>query len=299
VASLTPNRRVQIGFECDSVRLQIADIRPLRLISEALRKTAKYRRIAASIEEIGFVEPPVVARDRNEPGKYLLLDGHIRLEILKEQGEIEVVCLVSLDDEAFTYNKRVSRITVAQEHKMIREAVERGISDERIARTLNVDVSTIRRKRLLLNGVCPEAADLLKDQHASVHVFCLLKKMLPLRQIESAQLMVAMNNFSLPYAKALLAATPKEQLVGGSKRVDGMRKEQIALMERESDSLQREFKLAEQSYSADHLDLVLMRGYLSSLLANTRVTRYLAQHQAGILREFQRMVDVRTISPEA
>jgi hypothetical protein len=293
---MTPHRRVQIGFERDSVSLRIADIRPLRLISEALKKTSKYRRIAASIKEIGVVEPPVVARDRNEPGKYLLLDGHIRLEIFKEQGESEIVCLVSLDDEAFTYNKRVSRITVAQEHKMIREAVERGVSEQRIARTLNVDISTIRRKRLLLNGVCSEAADLLKDKHAPVHVFGVLKKMLPLRQIESAQLMVAMNNYSLPYAKALLAASPREQLVDGNKNVRGVRKDQIALMEREADSLQREFKLAEQSYSSDNLDLVLMRGYLSSLLANARVMRYLAQHQAGILREFQRMVDLGTTS---
>jgi ParB-like chromosome segregation protein Spo0J len=37
---------------------------------------------------------------------YLLLDGHIRLEMLKEIGETQVRCLVATDDEAFTYNKR-------------------------------------------------------------------------------------------------------------------------------------------------------------------------------------------------
>lgn len=66
-----------------------------------------------------MVEPPVVARDPKQPGVYLLLDGHLRIEILKEMGRNEVECLVSTDDEAFTYNKRVSRLAAVQEHKMI------------------------------------------------------------------------------------------------------------------------------------------------------------------------------------
>jgi hypothetical protein len=36
-------------------------------------------------------------------------------------------------------------------------------------------------------------------------------------------------------------------------------------MERESASLAREFKAAEQTYGADHLDLVLAKGYVSKL----------------------------------
>ena len=45
-------------------------------------------------------------------------------------GETEVVCLVSTDDEAFTYNKRVNRLAIIQEHKMILKAIERGASEE-------------------------------------------------------------------------------------------------------------------------------------------------------------------------
>jgi hypothetical protein len=35
---------------------------------------------------------------------------------------------VSTDDEAFTYNKRISRIAPIQEHRMILKAIERGVS---------------------------------------------------------------------------------------------------------------------------------------------------------------------------
>ena len=121
----------------------------------AIKKTPKYAQIAASIREVGIVEPPVVARDRSEPGKYLLLDGHLRIEVLKDMGETEVTCLISTDDEAFTYNKRVNRLAMIQEHRMILKAVERGVPEERIAKALNVDVPSIVRKRRLLDGHLP------------------------------------------------------------------------------------------------------------------------------------------------
>ncbi len=290
---IVPFRPVQLGFEKAGVRLAITDIAPLRLVSNAVKKTPKYHQIAASIREVGIVEPPIVARDRREPGKYLLLDGHLRIEVLKEMGETEVVCLISTDDEAFTYNKRLNRLAIVQEHKMILKAVESGVSEDRLARALNVDIASIKRKRRLLDGICPEAAELLRDKHLPIQAFWILKKMLPLRQIEAANLMVAMNRYTLAYAKLLLAGTPPEQLVEAHrpKVIKGLTDEQIALMERESENLQQEFKLAEQSYGVDHLDLVLAKGYLGSLLANARVARYLAQHHGEILKEFQKIAE--------
>lgn len=50
---------------------------------------------------------------------------------------------------------------------MIMKALEQGVSDERIAATLNVDVARIRQKRDPLAGICPEAVELLKDRAAS------------------------------------------------------------------------------------------------------------------------------------
>ena len=287
---------VKMAFEAAKLRIAIADIQPLKLVSSAVKKTPKYAQIAVSIREIGIVESPVVARDRSEPGKYLLLDGHIRIDILKDMGEADVTCLVSTDDEAFTYNKRVNRIAMVQEHRMILKAVERGVSEERIAKALNVDVQTIRRKRQLLEGICPEVAEILKDKHIAIHTFAELRKIVPLRQIEAAELMVAMNKYTVSYAKSLVAATPQTQLVESSKpkRVKGLTDEQVALMERESVSLEREFRIAEKSYGTDHLDLVLTNGYLGKLLGNARVVRYLAQHHRDILTEFQKLAEMET-----
>jgi len=287
-----------MGFEEASRRLAIGDIQPLKIVSDVIKKTPKYAQIVASIGEIGIVEPPVVARDRNDPGKYLLLDGHLRIEALKDRGETEVVCLISIEDEAFTYNKRVNRIAIIQEHRMILKAIERGVSEERLAKSLNVDVASIKRKRRLLDGICSEAAEILKDKHVAIHALVEFKKLAPLRQIEAAELMVAMNKYTIGYARSLVAATPQAQLAEGyrPKSVKGLSSEQVALMERESANLDREFRIAEQSYGTDHLDLVLANGYLGKLLGNARVVRYLAQHQQEILLEFQKLVEVEGVA---
>jgi ParB-like chromosome segregation protein Spo0J len=145
--------KVTMAFEEAQLRIAIADIQPLKIVSDIVKGTPKYAQIAASIREVGIVEPPVVARDRGEQGKHLLLDGHSRVAILRDMGETDVVCLVSTDDEAFTYNKHVNRIAPIQEHRMILKAIERGVSQDRIAKALNVDVQSIRRKRNLLDGI--------------------------------------------------------------------------------------------------------------------------------------------------
>lgn len=291
MARRAQTKSVNFAFEKVGKRLAIADIQPLRLVTEAIKKSPKYARIAASIREVGIIEPPVVATDRSSLGKYLLLDGHLRIEALKDAGESEVTCLISTEDEAFTYNKRVSRLAIIQEHKMILKAIERGAPSDRIAKALNIDLNTLRQKTRLLVGICPEAADLLKDKHLSMHSFAVLRDMTPIRQIEAAELMIGMNKYTLSYARSLLAATPQDQLVQTAKPkvLKGVTPEQIERMERESANLDREFKLAEQSYGTDHLDFVLVKGYLAKLLENAHVVRYLAQKHGEILVEFQKI----------
>ncbi|MGY4227812.1 hypothetical protein ACVMIH_005173 [Bradyrhizobium sp. USDA 4503] len=288
-----PHISVRMGFEERTLTVRLADIQPLKLVSEEVKRSAKYRQIAASIAEIGLVEPPVVARSRDASGKFLLLDGHLRLEVLKDSGLVEIECLVSTEDEAFTYNKRVNRIAIIQEHRMILKAIEKGVSEARIAKALNVDVASIRRRRKLLDGICAEAVELLKEKHLTLNTFSELRKLAPIRQIEAAELMIAMNNFSNSYVRSLVVATPRGQLASGytPRQPKGLSDEQVALMERESASLAREFKVAEQTYGTDHLDLVLAVGYLSKLLRNGKVVGYLAKHFQELLFEFQRITE--------
>jgi hypothetical protein len=86
---------VKMGFEEKRLRIPIADIAPLKAVPDAVKASPKYRQIVASVGEIGIIEPPVVADDRNDPRRFLLLDGHLRIEALKQMDETEVLCLIS------------------------------------------------------------------------------------------------------------------------------------------------------------------------------------------------------------
>ena len=231
---------IKLAFEEASLRIPIDAILPLRSVPATIKKSVKYGQIAASIAEVGIIEPPVVARDAADADRYHLLDGHLRLEIMRERGETHIVCLVATEDEAFTYNKRISRIATIQEHRMILNAVKKGVSEERLARALNVNIAHIRMKRNLLVGICPEAADLLKDRHVPIHVFTELRFMKAVRQVAAVMAMISMNRFSVSYAKSLVASTPDDELVAGKpRRIPGLTEDQIATMQHESENVDR------------------------------------------------------------
>jgi RepB plasmid partitioning protein/ParB/Sulfiredoxin domain len=290
---------VAAAFERDLLRIAFDQIAPLYVVNPETRKTIKFKRIASSVQEIGLVEPIVVSRDQKGPTQYTLLDGHLRMEVLKDQGATDTQCIISTDDEAFTYNKRISRLATIQEHKMILRALTLGASEERLAKALNVNIRTLQEKRRLLDGICPEAAEMLKDKQVALTGFRILKKMKPMRQIEAAQLMVTMNKYTINYARSLLAATPNNQLIAGAtpKKLSGISREQLDLMERESANLEHEVRLVEDSYGVDHLDLILARGYVTRLVSNERITKYLALHHEEFLPEFEKITEREAFAP--
>ena len=284
---------VKLAFRSDGITIPLDRILPLKKINPRTKKSKKYRQIAASICEVGIVENLIVYPENGKTGNYLLLDGHIRLEVLKDLGKKEAICLISKDDEAFTYNHKVNRLSTIQEHFMILRAVEKGVSEERIAKTLNVNVAKIREKRNLLRGINSEVVELLKDKRISPNVFRVLRRIKPVRQIEVAELMIATHNYTVPYAKALLAATQKDQLIDQKKtqKVVGLSPEKMARMEKETEIIERDFKIVKESYGKDILNLVLVCGYLSKLLKNGRIVSYLFNNYSDILSEFKKIID--------
>ena len=292
--------RVQAGFEGQAIAVAIDRLLPTRSVQPEIHRTRKFAQIRASIREIGLIEPLIITPPDPASGLHMLLDGHLRLLAMRELGSVTVTCLVSREDEGYTYNKRVNRLATVQEHYMILRALERGVPEERLAKALDINVASLRRKRDLLDGICPEVEEMLKDRHFSGDVMRQLKKMKPQRQIECADLMCSMNNFSINYASALLAATPPDQLVESSqpKRFKGLPAAEISRMEQEMSQVQSRFKLIEQSYSSDMLNMVLARGYLNKLLANSAVASYLQRRQPDLLEEFRAIVKITSLEDE-
>lgn len=288
---------VALGFIPEPLLLAMDMILPSIKVPVGLATSRKYIQIRASIEEVGLIEPLSVAAVDASSGQHLLLDGHVRLVALRDLGHQAAPCLIATDDETYTYNNRINRLSTIQEHIMIRRAVERGVPPERLAKALSVDVSQITKKVNLLDGICPEAIELFKDRQFSVELGRVIRKMKPTRQVECAELMVAANNMTVAYAEALLVATPSMSLVEGvrPRKIAGVTPDQMARIEREMANLQGQYRLVEHSYGQDVLNLVLARGYLTKLLGNSKVAKYIKQRQPEVLEQFTTIVQTTTL----
>ena len=233
--------------------VRIAEITPIKTMSDAYRKTETYRRIAASIAHVGLIEPLVVFPTAK--GNYILLDGHTRLDILIATNVPTADCLLAAtDNESYTYNKRVNYIPPIAQHHMILRALAH-VSEERIANALNVTVATIREKRDLLKGICPETVDILRNQRVGSDAFCALRKMKPIRQIDVARLMISAKKFSGRFARALLDGTRDELLLPApATRSRKVTRQQQSMMEQETDELLKHADSIKANYGNDVLN---------------------------------------------
>ncbi|MDA8413138.1 MAG: ParB N-terminal domain-containing protein [Desulfobacteraceae bacterium] len=284
---------IKQGFQEKLIELGVEELLTTKSISIYAMKCRKYGQVLSSIREVGLIEAPVVAPLKKGKG-YLLLDGHLRIMALKELGVERVSCLISTDDESYTYNKYINRLSAIQEHRMIMKAIQSGVSEEKLARALNLDISTIRNKKCLLEGICPEVVELLKDKSVPEPVFRVLKKMKAPRQINAAMLMNDQNKFSSNYAKALLDATPANQLVnkGRPKKETPAILARQARLEEESLALSREIGSLKEQYGTAMIDMTSMQAYLKSLLGNEAVAKYLREFHGPIHDKFKQIAEL-------
>ena len=84
---------------------------------------------------------------------------------------------------------------------------------------------------------------------------------------------------------------PQEYLREGGtrepKKKRGMTREEIAKMELEMETIERDLKAVEESYGENMLNLNVARGYIKRLLENPKVVKFLAGNYREILSEFQ------------
>jgi len=284
---------IKEGFERKLVTLAIGDLRQTKTMSANFRDGRKYSQILSSIREVGLIEPPVVVFS-NKADKYILLDGHLRIMALADLGETQVNCLVSVDDEGYTYNKFINRLSAVQEHKMIVKAIKAGVSEEKLAASLNLDPKSIRNKKAMLDGMCQGAIDLLKDKIMSENVFRTLRKMKPARQIKVALIMNDQNRYSDAYAKILLEGTPANELVDGAKKksFSPAAAEKRMRLEEESIALSEDIRSLNDSYGTDMIHLNMIQSYLKRLMNNEKVEGYLQKHHPEIHEKFAEIIGV-------
>ncbi len=162
-----------------------------------------------------------------------------------------------------------------------------------MAAALNVDVLNIKRKRDLLNGICPEAVNLLKNRPVSMHVFNVLRKMKPIRQIEAAEHMNAAMVFSASFLRALLSVTKPEYLLETARKSKAEDTQSAAqeLLGEETETIIRDLKAIEESYGTDVLTLTVCSGYIRRMLQNARIEKHLQKKHPDLLSALRTVMD--------
>ncbi|WP_233888039.1 plasmid partitioning protein RepB C-terminal domain-containing protein [Paraburkholderia flagellata] len=278
---------LKYGFDSQPVVVQISALRSTRPLPHNALSTKKFLQILASVATVGLIEPVIVTRDAVDSNIYRILDGRLRVEALRRLSRTDATCLIASDDEAYTYNKHVNKLTPAQDARMIARAIARGVESERIATVLGIDINTVRRRANLLEGICGEAATLLADKNCPATTFSTLKQMKPLRQMEAAELMCGQGNFTSAFATAILAATPHDQLSSAvhAEKSQSELAMQLAKLERELATLQANVAETDEQYGIEHLHLAVSAAYIATLLGNKSVAGYIESHHPEFARE--------------
>ncbi|WP_262694134.1 plasmid partitioning protein RepB C-terminal domain-containing protein [Kordiimonas aquimaris] len=294
----------------------------IEILNSRDRNLTVFEEIVENIKTIGLKKPITVSkgRDSDATSPYILVCGEGRLNAFRALGEAEIPalvidvneedalimslalkqlerdvapCLISKDDETYTYNHRINRLSTVQEHYMIRRAIDRGVSKERLAKAFDVNLSSINRCVSLLEGICPKAVELLKDRQFTPGLSRFLRKMKAARQVEAVELMIAGNSFTEAHASALLKATKPEQrsdYMAKKPKKEQVPLERIVKLEKEMDKVQAQYQSAEESYGSDLLQLTAARGYIKKLLHNETVKQFLTDHEAEILIQLNKVV---------
>jgi ParB-like chromosome segregation protein Spo0J len=122
---------IRISFRQEVVELALERLTALKEPTHQELSSRTCKQLRASLEHVGLVEPLAVFPQDTE--RFLVVNGNLRLHILRELGVQSAHCTVALDDESYTYNKRVNALSPITEHFMILKAIANGVTEERIA----------------------------------------------------------------------------------------------------------------------------------------------------------------------
>ena len=266
---------------------------PSKTITESMRKSVKYKTIESTINISGILQPLAIypcREDGPNKGKFKILDGHLRWEILNKLNMMEVECIISTDDEGYTYNHKVNRLSVIQEHFMIVKVLDAGVEEERLALALNVDIANIKKQRKLLNDICPEAVEILKDKNIAASTLILLRKVKPVRQVYICTLMKNSNNYSQAFMKALIITTPEDLCT--TSRKGNKSKESIDAIQTQLELMEKNIKPIGENYRDSVYKFMLARKYIERLMRNAKIVRYLALNHNDIFTIFNKALTI-------
>ncbi|MCW0350411.1 ParB/RepB/Spo0J family partition protein [Pantoea ananatis] len=289
---------IKCCFSENTLSLNISELLPTKKLLINYESSEKFLQIKCTLKSIGLIEPILVYID-SVTNEIKILDGHMRIEALKELGETKVECLVSTIYDTYTPNKKVNQVTIIQIQKMLKEAIKAGVPIELLSASLNISVDSLKGRISVLDGISPQVVEILNDKVVPKATFLALKKMVPLRQLECANLMIRFDNFSKNFSHSLLQSSPKETLVE-SKNTKGnhktAQKKMIDRLEKEMAHVHIDADKLKENYGSTSLKLTIVISHIKTLLENQALFRWLHKHKPELLNELIKISEIRSLN---
>lgn len=269
---------------------------PSRSIPVNVRSSNKYKQILTSIAEIGLIEPIMIFI--TEHGEHKILDGHLRIEALKDLEITHAHCLISPVEDTYSYNKRVNHLTILQEQRMLQKAVESGVSVEKLCAVLGLSQGIINTRLRISEGISKEALALLADKNVSQNVFDVLRKIKLHKQMDFVSTMVTLNNFTKKFALSMLHALPAKHLV---RKPDNPPEDKdmiktLARLEKEMAALQVETQDIQNEFAENNLNLMVVRSYIAKLLSKNEIIHWLYDNKSEYLGVLKKVLGVKHLN---
>ncbi|MFB4789141.1 plasmid partitioning protein RepB C-terminal domain-containing protein [Enterobacter hormaechei subsp. xiangfangensis] len=286
---------IKLRFGDNFIYLDTNKLTPSKELLENVKRSHKYHQIVTSIESLGIIEPIIVFYDKeNDVTK--ILDGHLRVEALKDLGIEKAPCILSSINDAFTPNKQVNHINVVEEHRMIMKSLAK-VSMEKLSAALGISIESIKDKANVMNGIDPSVIPKLSDKPIPKATFDVLRKMKPVRQIEAVGTMINFDNYSRKFAMSILDATPASLIVNKRKNVSYKRdiRKNIFRLEQEMATTSDETKKLQNEYGSNMLKFVIIQSYINKLLGNPKVLHWFSENEIDYLNELKRISSINSL----
>ncbi len=267
------------------------DIPMVKLVPLTERRVAKraYEKIAASIQACGLLDPLIVYCDGSQ---YVILDGHLRYQILLELGVEIVPCIVWKEKEAFTPNRMVNHLSQAQEARMIRKSLDE-LDEKTIAKALGLTQIKHRLNGNLQNKLHPKVAAAYESERLTTACAKELGFVTHKRQEEILKTMEGYNDYGVTMARAMVLKTPASQrakIRTGTKTPwsrNGSNQNNLLKKLQDAEEQHDFYSTIYRQYSINLLKLVV---YVRRLLVNPRMREFLDKKYPDTVAEFEAII---------
>lgn len=271
----------------EAANIQGCDVPIIRLTPLRKRTVSKknYNKLLANIKAVGLIEPLCVCREGDQ---FFILDGYIRYTALLELGIETVPCLVLPSRDLYTPNRQVNHLTSREEVRMLRKALEK-LDEATIAQAFGVESLKSRLNTSLYKELHPQVVTELESGRLLQSVAKELTYVLPKRQTEILALMRQGGDWSLPFARVQIMATPpalrsKKRKGHGPWQDEHNTKRDLA---KKLAEVEKHYDFYSALYRQFVGDLLKMAIHVRQIISRPELRDYLAEHHANDLQFFE------------